>query len=98
MLAVTAKALGLSILIVLFGAGLATMAAKRAVSDWNAIPPKALALVLPTSVSSNLAGFWERQLHSASRLRLLSSSKLERFFLEAVMFSWLFFELIWWFR
>jgi chromate transporter len=56
MLAVTANALGLNILIVLFGAGLATMAAKRAASGWKAIPPKALALVLPTFVSSDLAG------------------------------------------
>lgn|ERR1022692_937449 len=55
-LAVMANALGLNILIVLFGAGLVTIAAKRAVSGWKAIPPKALALVLPTTVSSNLAG------------------------------------------
>ncbi len=54
-LAVVANALGLNILIVLFGAGLVTMAAKRAASGWKAIPPKALALVFPTTVSSNLA-------------------------------------------
>jgi chromate transporter len=55
-LAVMANALGLNILIVLFGAGLVTVAAKRAASGWKVIPPKALALVLPTTVSSNLAG------------------------------------------
>lgn len=53
-LAVMANALGLNILIVLFGAGLVTMAAKRAAAGWKAIPPKALALVLPTTVSRNL--------------------------------------------
>lgn len=52
-LAVMANALGLNILIVLFGAGLVT-AAKRAAAGWKAIPPKALALVLPTTVSRNL--------------------------------------------
>ncbi len=55
-LAVVANALGLNILIVLFGAGLVTMAAKRAASGWKGIPPKALALVFPTTGSSNLAG------------------------------------------
>lgn len=54
-LAVAANALSLNILIVLFGAGIATMAAKRAAS-WRPVPSKALALVLPTALSSNLGG------------------------------------------
>jgi len=53
-LAVMANTLGLNILIVLFGAGLTTMVAKRAASGWKAIPPKAMALGLPTTVSRNL--------------------------------------------
>jgi len=55
-LAVMADALGLNILIVLFGAGLVTMAGRRAASRWKAIPSKDLAIVLPATVSSNLAG------------------------------------------
>jgi len=54
-LAVMANALGLNILIVLFGAGIATMAAKQAAS-WKTIPPKAFGLVLPTTLSSSLGG------------------------------------------
>ena len=54
-LAVAANALGLNILIVLFGAGIVTMAAKRAAS-WKTVPSKAFALVLPTTLSSSLGG------------------------------------------
>jgi chromate transporter len=53
-LAIIANGLGLDILIVLFGAGLVTTAAKRAGSGWKGISSKALALVFPTTVSSNL--------------------------------------------
>jgi chromate transporter len=52
---VAANALGLNILIVLFGAGIVTMAAKRAAS-WKTVPSKAFALVLPTTLSSSLGG------------------------------------------
>jgi len=53
-LAVLANGLGLNVLIVLFGAGLVTMAAKRAASGLKAIPSKAMVLLLPTTVSGNL--------------------------------------------
>lgn len=53
-LAVFANALGLNILIVLFGAGLVSVASKRAALAWRGSPPKTLALVLPTTVSSSL--------------------------------------------
>jgi chromate transporter len=52
--AVFADALGLNLLIALFGAGLVSVASKRAESGWRGIPPKALDLVLPTTVSSSL--------------------------------------------
>ncbi len=55
-LAVVANALGLNILMVLFGAGLVTMAAKRAASEWKAVSTKAFALVLPATWSTNFAG------------------------------------------
>jgi chromate transporter len=58
-LAVLANGLGLNVLIVLFGTGLATMAAKSAASGLKvrARPSRAMALLLPTTtVSGNLAG------------------------------------------
>jgi chromate transporter len=55
-LAVLANGLGLNVLIVLFGTGLATMAAKSAAAGLKARPSRAMALLLPTTVSGNLAG------------------------------------------
>jgi chromate transporter len=51
--AVLANALGVNILVVLFGAGVVTMAAKPA---WKAVLPRALALALPATGAGNLAG------------------------------------------
>lgn len=52
-LAVLANALGVNILVVLFGAGLVTMAARPA---WKVISPRALAVALPATGAGNLAG------------------------------------------